>query len=307
MASRRLLDLFAIANASAAVARKHFLIRSHQLTHYAATSSILNARRQQQQQPPPQKDYSPGETTTRPPVPAVETPQPPPQPKEGIAQDHHFFPGEGTTAAAKDLQHQYEHTIPSETADPPVIPDETLAQGINGETFYSRPEETSDVASNLPRVKIPRESVGEQFGANVEGDLGTKVVDDTMAENRMEEKDKELEELGAQLFQSRRARSLFGVKPKLQGMTGPAARYRAAAENGRAQAAQMARVESHLRAVEEETKKKLEEDAKQEIELEVAEEARREQIKVADDDIKEIAAEISHGVKEYEKVRFVTT
>jgi hypothetical protein len=303
MASRRLLDLFAIANASAAVARKHFLIRSHQLTHYAATSSILNTRRQQQQHPP-QKDYSSGETTTEPPIPAVETSPPPPL-KEGIAQDHHFVPGEGTTAAAKVLQHQYEHTIPSETADPPVIPDETLAQGINGETFYSRPEEMSDVASNLPRVKIPRETVGEQSGVNAEGEWGTKVVDATVAEKRMEEKDKELEELGAQVFQSRRARSLFGVKPKLEGMTGPAARYRAAAENERAQAAQMARVESHLRAVE--TRKKLEEDAKQEIELEVAEEARREQIKVADDEIKEIAAEISHGVKEYEKVRSVTT
>ncbi|KAA8910898.1 ABC1 family-domain-containing protein [Sphaerosporella brunnea] len=336
MSSRRLLDLFALANASATIARKHFLIRSHQLGHYAATSSILKARVQPARSDvaaPPQKEgvaqdhhYEPGEATTTsrgeiPIHPTAETPVGEVKRKEGITQDRHFFPGEGTTAAtttatdAKQLQHKYERTIPPETAAPPVLPEthadvvdqeavpaEKLSGGANSDRFYLRHAKTSDVASNLPRVKIPHKIVGEQPGGfpGVNNEEFTRMSVPSKEETTAAE-DRKMEELGAQVFQSRRARGLFGVKPKLQGMNGPASKYRAAAENERAQLEQMARVERHLRAITEEAEKNAEEEKEKEIEQAVVDEARREELKVADAEIKDIAAEISHGVREYEK------
>jgi aarF domain-containing kinase len=332
MASRRLLDLFAIANTSAAVVRKHFLIRSHQLNHYAATSSILKARVQPIRRdarggdnevkggPTQDHNHTPYPTTTtqtpsrgEAPIPATETLNSEATVrKEGIAQDHQYARGEGiiathtkTTEDAKRLQHQYEHTIPRETADPPVIPEshadapgqegtnaKELTKGMNGDLFYLRHAKSSDVVSNLPRVKIPRHPEGEQPASSG----GINAMEFT---RNLQEKgeDREMEGLGAQVFQSRRARGLFGVKPNLQALKPewkadePAAKYRATAENKPTHIEQTAQMvtdkarRNHLQG--------------KEIEQAVAEEAQREQVKVDEMEIKEIAAEISQGVREF--------
>jgi len=181
MASRRLLDLYAIANASAAIARKHLLIRSHQITHYAATTSVGIGRTSRRPQPVPVRHEA--------------TPSPQGARPEGQAQARHYapassppepstpLPGLAATKSppplrrhappplepAKSLQTTYESRIPSETADPPMmsethadmlgredIPAGGLTRGLNKEPFYLRHGKTSQVLSNLPRAKIPR-------------------------------------------------------------------------------------------------------------------------------------------------------
>ncbi|KAF8244753.1 ABC1-domain-containing protein [Wilcoxina mikolae CBS 423.85] len=233
MASRRLIDLFAIANASSSIARKHLLIRSHQLNVYAATTSIGKTLKYRPQ--PPVKDT-------------------PSQPKkEGVEQDHHYTPSTANSAtskpkpndditrhqnktdtrqtqdealksrtpppeAAKRLQHQYETTIPSETADPPSMPEthrdvvgqgdikaENLTEGINDDVFYLKHGGTSSVMSNLPRAKIPRDTEGGQPRSAG----GINAMEFSRGAAEVSEVEENLEDLGAQVFQSRRARGLF--------------------------------------------------------------------------------------------------
>ena len=93
MASRRLIDLYTIANASAAIVQKHVLIRTHQLNHYRATTSIgktLNGR------------VGPRFTTptgTAPPGTPIDGRHR--VGEEGIDQDHHYTPGEGSVKHPK--------------------------------------------------------------------------------------------------------------------------------------------------------------------------------------------------------------
>jgi aarF domain-containing kinase len=238
MASRRLIDLFAIANVSASIARKHLLIRSHQLNVYAATTSIGKTLKYRPQ--PPVKD-TPSQSQ-----------------KEGVEQDHHYTPSTENSAPskpkpkddlaihqnktdtrpppdealkprtlppedAKRLQHQYEATIPSETADPPSMPEthrdvvgqsdikaEKLTEGINSDVFYLRHGGTSSVMSNLPRAKIPHATERDQPSSA----SGINAMEFSRGTDEVLAGEKELEGLGTQVFQSRRARGLFGGKLK---------------------------------------------------------------------------------------------
>ena len=191
MASRRLLDLYAIANASVTIAREHLLIRSHQITHYAATTSIgIGRTTSQRPQPVPVRHEAPS------PTPSPEGKQP-----EGVSQDHHYSPVSNLPApptprsnlniaqsppsphrhappsleAAKRLQAVYESRIPSETADPPMMPEthadvlgqediraEDLTRGLNEDSFYLCHGKMSQAPSNLPRAKIPRVTEADQ-------------------------------------------------------------------------------------------------------------------------------------------------
>ncbi|KAI5820032.1 aarF domain-containing kinase [Pyronema omphalodes] len=246
MASRRLLDLCAIANASSAIAKKHFLIRRHQLNIYAATSSLGRSLRASQR---PHYEASESRSQSQP---------------EGVAQDHHYTPGAGNTSnpqpqsdlnvnqnsldsrpfpasetraqtssqqathtvysapsshttppppsVAKKLQHESEHTIPRQTADPPTT--EKLSEGKNDEVFYEQHGKTSEVLSNLPRAKIPHATATDQGSQTAEGVDADVFMREEQPRTQPEAKEdeKELEELGAQVFHSRRARGIVSGK-----------------------------------------------------------------------------------------------
>ncbi|KAI5854626.1 ABC1 family-domain-containing protein [Tricharina praecox] len=297
MASRRLLDLYAIANASTAIARKHLLIRSHQITHYAATSSIGLGRTSQRPQPVPVRHEA--------------TPSAPPQgtQPEGVAQDHHYAPSTSppppptprsdlsisqsppslrrhappSPETAKRLQAAYETRIPSQTADPPMMPEthadvlgqediraEDLTRGLNEDSFYLRHGTTSQVLSNLPRAKIPRTAESEQPRGVTEGINSSEFVRELPQQEKAE---KELEELGNQAFMSRRARGLFGVKP---GLKMPQKGAQQSAEN----------------IVKPVTKPESSRKEEEDIVKAVAEEIEREQVVVDQKAIEGIAAEV---------------
>jgi aarF domain-containing kinase len=366
MASRRLIDLYAIANASAAIVRKHVLIRTHQLNHYGATTSIgkaLNGRvspqfttlagtvlpgtpidgrhRVRKEGTDQDHRYTPGEGSIKHPKPendliidqkpteGVPLPDGTVNPadisaastrsyKDGFEQDVDYIPGNGhpkpttdqkvtqeasdgtinpvgTPASGgrpspKQLQHQYETTIPSETADPPTMPEtrndvlgqeevnaEKLTEVINADVFYPR---SSSVLSNLPRVKIPTASVGEQpiLGERINAEeysqrLGEKEELPTTVQDEAS-----VDEISTQVFRSRRARGMFGRKTDSKKSSAPAPK---------------AVDEEHMKRV-------VEEEHRAESIPEIAAKVVHKlppEIKAAQDDIEELPADISQDVQ----------
>ncbi|KAL7271006.1 hypothetical protein RUND412_006263 [Rhizina undulata] len=205
MASRRLVDLIALVNASTSIAQKHLLIRSHQLNVYTSTSTVCKVFRSSRPIQPSTPAVAKHASTPSPPFdqasssPASETPNPrkTPPPEE-----------------AKRLQYESESPIPSVVAEAPstapenhdetvnnqeYMPSEKLTQGLNEEVFYLRHARASPVLSNLPRMKIPRNPEGEQVvsGIGVNADVFYERPGEpktAATEEKTEEEEKEKEE-----------------------------------------------------------------------------------------------------------------
>lgn len=192
MASRRLLDLFALADASAAVARKHLLLRSAQLNLFAATSSIGRGTAT------PIRRYDPTTNTTT-----------------HAKTDARSGADAGATAK------------PSQDATPPSKP-MPAADGNNAERFRLRPSAPpADLSSPhakaaiLPaKAAIPRTVAAEQPPAGGAGGAAGFARDVPPPRGNGE-----LEALGQQAFQSRRARGLLaaGSPPLARAAVPPAA------------------------------------------------------------------------------------
>ncbi|RPB05638.1 ABC1-domain-containing protein [Choiromyces venosus 120613-1] len=123
---------------------------------------------------------------------------------------------------AKRLQHESETSVPSVAAEPLARME---AQGINDDTFYLRQARASPVLSNLPPVKIPRQTEGEQESSgktNSDAFYTTPKKDETTTKIpekvALPEQESGVEGLNGELFHSRRAKSLLtqsrGTKEK---------------------------------------------------------------------------------------------
>jgi len=119
---------------------------------------------------------------------------------------------------AKRLQHESETSIPASVVA--ELPDRVETQGINADMFYLRQARASPVMSSLPRVKMPRQTEGDQgpsgetnsnvFYTTSKEDSKTTKVPEKVA---VPEQESGVEGLDGGLFHSRRAKSLFAQLP----------------------------------------------------------------------------------------------
>lgn len=126
MASRRLLDLFALADASAAIVRKHLLLRSAQLDLYVATSSICRGTPIHRYDPVTNADANPDATAKLPQYAALPR-EPRPEPELPVAG--------GSNAERFHLRPPDPPAVPpphAEAAIPPAIPPANAAIPAGG-------------------------------------------------------------------------------------------------------------------------------------------------------------------------------
>lgn len=118
---------------------------------------------------------------------------------------------------AKRLQHASESSIPEMTADPPGG---DAAMGAGTDVFYLRQARVSSVLSNLPRKKIPRQTVGEQAptsAGRINGDVFYETPGQVRDARKLPEKVAAREEdggLNSGPFHSRRSKRILSQQPE---------------------------------------------------------------------------------------------
>lgn len=170
MASRRLLDLLAVIDASSAVAKRRYLIRSQQFGVYTSGSSIFASFRRRPH------NNSPRQTG-----PSNETPSST-QPASTAA---HTIPDlTSPSASPSELRNPPEPSAPPVAAGPPTrddtpsqqdTPADEPTRGTNDATFYLRHARASPALSGMPRMKIQRQTGSGQEGGTEEGSINSGV------------------------------------------------------------------------------------------------------------------------------------
>jgi aarF domain-containing kinase len=256
MAGKRLLDLAALFNASRGVTQKHIALRSRQLDVYNRTSTLARAVRNQTDRVTEtakaasflasrlNEDEPAWASDTRDDKPPRQTDEIDPLPGRTIhprepdivSENDDPLPTSSNTSsigtstastissnAARTLQRQFEHQIPSQTADAGGdLSVDPLGAGHDEDNFYQRSGHTSPVLSSLPRVKIPKHPSNSQ-GSTVDSPAA-QINSDSFYNNRepqgagqgspldaVPEEEQIPEGINTNLFHSRRvARALGG-------------------------------------------------------------------------------------------------
>lgn len=192
MASRRLLDLFALADASAAVVRRHLLLRSVQLDLYVATSSICRVAPIYRHDPATNVDANPDATAKLPQYTALPS-KPTPEPELPVAG--------GSNAERFHLRPPAVHPPHAEAAIPPAKAEILPAKAAIPPAKATVPPAKATIPH--ARATIPRAAAVEQPLA---GGAGSAV-----GSPRHVPPPHDYEALGQQAFQSRRARGLLAA------------------------------------------------------------------------------------------------
>ena len=127
---------------------------------------------------------------------------------------------------ARKLQRQAEKQIPSESAEPPTIAPSQSGSMVQGQdVFNTRPSETSQSLSGLPRVKLPKTSEDRQEGEKPvsDGQINQEVFYSSVDKDQkhavpefqaVSEQEQLPEDVYSEIFQSPRVARMLGAKPK---------------------------------------------------------------------------------------------